>query len=259
MTEQEYRNHPAVNKSTLWAMKRSPLHYRYLLDAPRRDTPAFRFGRLVHAVVLTPVGLDDEYVIAPNTDKRTKAGREVWAQFEAENVGKTIITEDEFDKAILMANAIKSSPLCMSLLDGTEREKPLFWTDEAFGVECKCRTDAIKPGVIIDFKTCEDASTDGFMRESLRYGYDLQAAMYLEAARLNNYGPCDWYFIAQEKSEPFAVNVILAGDAFVERGNMLFQSLLGKYVKCLDNGVWHGYVEDEPNELILPEWATFPD
>ena len=38
MTEQEYRAHQGINKSTLWEIKRSPAHYKYLLEHPIEDT-----------------------------------------------------------------------------------------------------------------------------------------------------------------------------------------------------------------------------
>ena len=54
MTEQEYRNHYGVNKSTLWEIRKSPKHYKWLLEHPGEDTPALRIGRAIHMAVLQP-------------------------------------------------------------------------------------------------------------------------------------------------------------------------------------------------------------
>ena len=76
MTEAEYRAADGINKSTLWEMRKSPAHYKYLLDHPAEDTAALHFGRALHSAVLTPTAYKRDFRIAPDVDKRTKAGRE---------------------------------------------------------------------------------------------------------------------------------------------------------------------------------------
>ena len=139
------------------------------------------------------------------------------------------------------------------LIRGAQTEVPLYWIDPETGVECKGRLDAITEDYVIDYKTTTNAATDAFMREAIRYGYDLQAAMYLEAARANGYNPKGFIFIAQEKTAPYLVNVLHAGDAFIDRGLWIMRDLLAKYKECSDSDTWPGYGE---NELILPEWEV---
>lgn len=245
----------AVNKSTLWEMRKSPLHYWHLThDTPKKDTPAMKFGRAVHAMLLTPHKFNELYTVAPECDRRTKEGKAIWA--ELMESGKEIISQEDMDTILAMKNEF--SPIRRRFLWNEEyqTEKALTWTDNETGVECKARLDVCMPDIIIDYKTTTDASTTAFMREALRYGYDLQAAMYLEAARANGYRPKGFIFIAQEKTAPYLVNILYAGDAFLDRGAWIMRDLLSKYRECRDSDTWPGYGE---NELILPEWEVIGD
>lgn len=245
-----YEQSQAVNKSTLWEMRKSPLHYWHLIhDTPREDTAAMKFGRAVHCRLLEPVEFSAQYAVAPECDRRTKEGKAIWA--ELMESGKEVISSADMDAILAMEREFPAR-----LIEGAQTEVPLFWTDPETGVECKGRLDAITEDYVIDYKTTTNAATDAFMREALRYGYDLQAAMYLEAARANGYHPKGFIFIAQEKSAPYLVNVMHAGEAFIDRGLWIMRDLLAKYKECRDSDTWPGYGE---NELILPEWEVIGD
>ena len=243
-----YYENPAVNKSTLWWLRKSPAHFQWARTAETSDTPAMRFGRAVHAAILTPSLYLERFKVFTG-DRRTKAGKEEYQALI--DSGVEIITEDEAETINQMMSACPDS-----IFKICETEKELYWTDPDTGVSCKGRLDAVKPGTVVDYKTTTDASTDGFAREAIRYGYDLQAAMYLEAAKQNGYGDCEFWFIAQEKSAPFATNIIKAGDAFLDRGRWLMMDLLTKYKECAAKDEWPGY---GTNELIIPEWAVIDE
>jgi exodeoxyribonuclease VIII len=251
----DYNSSPAVNKSTLWEMHKSPLHYWHLMhDTPKEDTKAMQFGRAVHARLLKPDSFSDEYAAAPECDRRTKEGKAIWN--ELMETGKEIISSDDMNAILAMEkefNAVRSTLFDMKFI-GTE--VPLFWTDDETGVDCKGRLDAITDEYVIDYKTTTDASTGAFHREALRYGYDLQAAMYMDAARANGYNPKGFVFIVQEKNAPYLINIIRAGDAFLDRGRWLMRDLLMKYKECRDSDKWPGY---GVNELILNEWEAVSD
>lgn len=251
-----YFDNPAVNKSTLWEMRKSPLHYWHLMhDTPREDTPAMQLGRAVHAAILTPTAYKRDFIVAPDIDKRTKAGKEAYEAFCKEAEGKEILSSANAETVRKMAKAYRKNPAAVLLLKQTRREKPLFWTNPETGVQCKCRIDALGE-YVIDLKTAMDAGTKVFSKEALRYGYDLQAAMYLEAARANGYNPKGFIFIVQEKSAPYLINIIRAGEAFIDRGTWIMRDLLTKYKTCVETNTWPGYGE---NEIILNEWEVIGD
>jgi hypothetical protein len=260
MTEEEYRSHSAVNKSTLWEIRKSPAHYKYALEHPGKDTPALKLGRAIHMAILQPDDFNKHYALAPGFDRRTKSGKEMYEQFMATHGGMELINQDDYDMIIGMYESVWNDPAASKLLTGCRFETPMFWTDEATGIECKCRLDAHKEteslGIVIDLKTCADASTATFMRESLRYGYDVQTAHYLRGYRMVFDRPADFYFIAVEKTPPYAVNVIRATDGFIDRGTWQLIDMMDKLADCRRTDNWPGYGE---NELVLPEWASIPD
>ena len=106
MTEQEYRQKPGVNKSSLVEMLRSPLHYRYALEHPREDTPAMKMGRAIHSAFLTPEQFVVDFAEAPACDRRTKEGRAIWEQFTQDNSGREILSAEEFTQALDIVQAL---------------------------------------------------------------------------------------------------------------------------------------------------------
>jgi len=250
-----YEDIPYVNKSTLWEMRKSPLHYWHLMhDTPKEDTAAMKFGRAAHARMLTPHTFDNSYVVAPECDRRTKEGKAIWAKLMES--GREVVAAQDMNRILAMEKEFNAVRKMFMWNEEYQTEKTLTWTDSETGVNCKGRLDVIMPDVIIDYKTTSDASTDAFMREALRYGYDLQAAMYMEAARANGYNPKAFIFIAQEKDAPHLINIMNAGDAFLDRGTWIMRDLLATYKQCHDTDVWPGYGR---NELILPEWEVIGD
>lgn len=253
MTEQEYRQAEGVNKSTLWNLRKSPAHYKYFLENQREDTAAFAFGRAVHAAILTPSAFKKDFVVIPEgIDRRTKAGKEEYQAFLDASAGKEILTAADAETVKAIVKAFKKNRDAVQLLKGTKREKPLFWTDDN-GILCKCRIDAYKAGLIVDLKTAQDAETETFTKEALRYGYDVQAAHYLDAYQHKESAVRpEWYFIVIEKAEPYAINILRADIGFLDYGFIRRQELIEKLKACQEQKAYPDY---GINELCLPAWA----
>ena len=253
MTDKEYRRAEGVNKSTLWNLRRSPAHYKYFLENPPEDTQAYKFGRAVHSAILTPTAYKRDFAVLPEgINRRTNAGKEEYQAFIEASAGKEILTAEDAKTIKAIVSAFKKNKDAVSLLKGTKRERPLFWTDDN-GVKCKCRVDAYKPGIMIDLKTAADAATDTFSREALRYGYDVQATHYMDGYQHTQSAIMpEWYFIVIEKAEPYAVNILRADIGFIDHGIILRQQLIEKLIACQNQSSFPGY---GTNELFLPSWA----
>lgn len=255
MTEQEYRAAEGVNKSTLWELRKSPAHYKYLLEHPTEDTQALRFGRALHAALLTPTAFKRDYVAAPAFDRRTKAGKaayEEWRQGLGEGV--TIMDAEELGTIKQMVKAYKATPEARALLRKSRREVPLFWRDREVGLPCKCRVDAITPETIIDVKTTMDGTTDAFRRDAMRYGYHVQAAHYLNGVETLTGRQPEWYFLIMEKKAPYGVHLLKASESFIELGAFERTRLLEQLKECMDTDTWPSY---QTGELDPPEWAMY--
>lgn len=260
----EYRQREGISASDLKKMIKSMATWKYAKDNPEEtDTPALKFGRAYHKFCLEPYDFDNEYVVSPKFDRRTKEGKEAYAKFEKEAEGKEVIDEDTYQTLTEMRTALYQTPYVKKLIYG-EHEKSFFWKDAKTGVLCKCRPDSYgefgSQPIIVDLKTCTDAETSAFMRDAIKFGYDVQAAHYTEGLETIFKGKTfSFVFIAQEKNAPYLVNVLQADDYFMQNGRLIRDSLLETYNKCVELGEYPGYMgfaEDNINiqSLSVPAW-----
>lgn len=261
MTESEYRRQEGISRTELWRLRESPEKFKWYQEHPEPPTPALLFGSAVHKQLLEPDSFFDEFVFPPDIDRRTKDGREAYNRFLASVYGRSVITPADYEKAREMANMALHAPFVDRLLDG-EREKPFYWTDDMTGEPCKIRLDCLtyvngKP-IIVDYKTTADASTEAFMRSAINYGYDFQAGMYCEGVeKVTGQKPL-FVFIAQEKTAPYAINILQADDLMVKRGYDIFRELIGIYHECKTTGEFWGYLGkyNVINNLSLPTYLA---
>lgn len=262
MTEKEYRAHPAVSRSELWKFRASPQKFWYAKQHPEEPTPALLFGQVFHKLVLEPLTFADEFAVAPLVDRRTAAGKQQWKEFLDGSAGKTVVPLEMMAQASDMLQSVVNEPLALKLLDGAH-ETPYFWRDADSGdTWCKCRTDCLctkySQPIIVDVKSTADASTDAFMRDAVKYGYDLQAAMYSEGVEACTGEAPMFVFIAVEKTPPYAVNILQADELFMRRGQTLLRETLTEYRYCRESGNWYGYLgrNRQINNLSLPAWLA---
>lgn len=256
MNEREYDLSEGIRRSDLWKLKKSPKHFKYEMENPSDPTPAMVFGTAVHCAVLTPEVFYEQYTAA-KLDGRTKGGKaERQAILES---GKVILTPEQLNTISGISVAIRENQFAKRLLSGPH-ETPYFWTDDVTGEKCKCRTDCeVDIGgqhVIVDLKTCADASTEAFMRDAVKLGYHVQAAMYAEGVKAVTGKESAFVFVCVEKEAPFGINILQADDAFMLHGTDEYRYLLGLYHKCMELDEWPGYsgFDGSINTLELPAW-----
>lgn len=261
MTDKEYRQHEGVSRSQLWKLRESPEKAKYAWEHPEPPTPALLFGQAVHKLILEPDTFDDEFAVAPNIDRRTKDGKTAYNAF-CESLGdRQVITLEQYETAVEMRNKAISEPFVVKLLN-CDHETPFIWTDVLTNEVVKIRLDGIgylnDTPFVIEYKTTEDASTDGFIRSAIKYGYDFQAAMACEAVEIVTGKKPIFVFIAQEKKPPYSVNILQADKLFIQRGYEIYRELIGIYHDCKKSGNWYGYLGayNIINNLALPSWAA---
>ncbi|MBR4874145.1 MAG: PD-(D/E)XK nuclease-like domain-containing protein [Clostridia bacterium] len=261
MTEREYRSNPSISRSDLWKMHESPEKFLYYREHPQEPTPALIFGQVVHKLLLQPESFDEEFALLPDVDRRTKEGKAAYSAFLEASVGKTTVGAEMYDTARSMVEKALQVELVRTLLSG-KKEVPFFWADDVTGIYCKCRVDCITEIgdqiIIVDYKSCTDASNDSFMKDAVKYGYTLQAAMYSDGVERNKGKRPVFVFIAQEKTEPFSVNIFQADERFVQYGQDIFREYMGLLRYCTDTGDWYGYLGKTGilNTLSLPNWLA---
>lgn len=257
MHDSAYHSIDAASNSTIGKIELSPAHCRAYLDGEFKETPAMIFGRMVHKIVLEREEFCNDYAVYPEEiDRRTKAGKEEYAAFMHVNGNKCIVKGEDFKKADDVYNAIMKNKTASSLLAQGAPEVSCFWQDREYDFPCKARFDFInKDGWLVDLKTTRDASSLGFSKAIINFGYHRQAAMYSDGYRaVTGKEPKGFVFIAVETEPPYAVAVHKISGPSLQVGYESYRSLLGKYVECVNKDEWPGY-PDEMNEIDIPDWA----
>ncbi len=243
----------AVGKSDLDKIARSPLHWKH---AEREETAAMRIGSAVHCAVLEPARFAVDYAVAPEGDKRSKAGKEAFAEFEAANVGKIVLSLDDAQLCTRIALSVQSHPRAKTLLQSGQPEASLLWSDSEFNVRCRARVDWLTPdGLLIDLKTTQDASSSAFAKSCAHFRYHVQAAWYLAAYQAATGDlPGGFIFVAVEKTPPYAVALYELDAEAVDLGRFLARRDLARYANAREFDLWPGYSE-AIQPLSLPKWA----
>ena len=260
----DYRKREGLASTDIKRMMKSFATWKYFVDNPEEniDTPSLKFGRAYHKFCLEPYDFDKEYVVSPKFDKRTKEGKEAYAKFVEDAGDREVIDEETYETLTAMREMLYRTPYVKKLING-EHEKSFFWTDKKTGIKCKCRPDSFgtlgSGNIIVDLKTCKDAETNAFMRDALKYNYDVQAAHYTEGLETIYGKEYAFVFIAQEVKPPYLVNVLQADEYFMQNGREVRDQLLETYKKCIELDEWpayNGFAEEKRyiNSLSIPQW-----
>jgi hypothetical protein len=260
MTSGEYHAHPALSHSRLKLMGRSPAHFRHFLTSEKESTEALDFGRLFHATVLEPESVQHEFVTMPSgIDRRTKVGKEEYAKFMAEAVGRTVVTEEQMATAEAMAKSISddtaANEIVFDAVATGRLEEAHVWRDRTHAVDRKAKFDAVlKDSTVIDLKTTTDASPTAFARSIAQYGYHTQAAWYADALEASGSTMRRFVIVAVEKNPPFAVGVYVLDQPSISAGRKRIEEWLFRYAECMSNNRWPGYTPTA-RLISIPAWS----
>jgi exodeoxyribonuclease VIII len=245
----------ALSASGIKKLLRSPAHYILERTQAKPPTEAMRIGTAVHTLLLEPHRAA-EIVEMPTFNSRSKDGKaERQAWLEA-NEGVQAFDSETFERVHRAAEAARVHPAAAALLSEGRSEVSLMWSDAALGVPCKARVDWLRDdGAMVDVKTTQDASADGFSKAIGAFQYHAQAAWYFHGAEhLLGATPTFWAFVAVETEPPFAVATYVLDAASIRAGMTLCSRALRVYAECLQSGQWPGYSE-EVQPISAPRWS----
>ena len=263
MDNDTYHRHPAISKSRLDSIARSPLHYwakhldpnRWPAEAP---TAAMVIGSAVHTFVLEHDEWDANYAVTPaGINRRTNAGKAEWDVFTTAAGTRTVISREDADLVGKISEGVFNYPAANGLLSlPGKAESSLFWTDAETGLECKCRPDYLLDdgSTIVDLKTTESASPADFMQSIAKFRYHCQAAWYLHGVeQATGKRPEQFVFLCVEKKPPFACAVYVAAPEMVQIGWDTARANLNRLAECMAANEWPGY-SDQVELINLPAW-----
>lgn len=192
MKDTYYHTSNGTSSTTLknWLVN-APNECLYKKYNPKPQTPAMALGTLVHAFVLEPETAEETYIVKPDRYRRSNADKEFWAEWESDNEGLLWVTGEQEEQAKMMSLSVEQHPEAQMLLKDSINESSVYWwygnrgdddDDGQYREMVKVRPDAITPNypMLVDLKTSDDATYEGFQKSVVKYFYHVSAAMYLD-------------------------------------------------------------------------------
>jgi hypothetical protein len=305
--EKYHGNKKIVSKSSLDIIRKSPAHFLHSRTVERKaPTPAQRTGTIDHTSILEQENFWKDYArpfVAPDGALNTKEDisarlkelglpvsgsksavterlreadpdaiflDDMKEEYAAKIGDREILTAEEIEQAEAVRESVMSHPIAGKLLTPGSgvAELSCYWKDPETGVQCRARPDFWRhDGLIVDLKTCIDASPEGFSKSIHNWRYHVQHAFYVDgvtsavSAQLQRPtdgpvmpAPTGFVFVAVEKTAPYAVGVYMLDPQSVEIGRREYREDLAKYAECQRTGEWPAYsLKIEP--ISLPEWV----
>ena len=272
--EATYHALDAASQSRLKVLDtKSPKHLRYSIDNPKESTPALTWGSAIHDAALLPDVFDEKYGMALQCEAITGKGTQCsntgsvscdghwYCGIKGHNPGGPadqieVLTQEQYESSLLIRDNIHAHPSASFLLDCELKELSVTWIDEATGLLCKGRFDALSNDgtIIADIKSCRDASKIAFSKQIYDYGYHMQAAYYIQGARAHDIPAEHFVIIAVEKAPPYEMAVYDIHAEAVDAGTQALRPLMAQYAECLEKNEWPGY-PTKAIPITLPPYA----
>jgi hypothetical protein len=251
-----------ISRSALMDYDKSPYTYwakHINPDRPKKDaTPQMIMGSAFHTMILEPHLFDEQYAVMPPRVLLKDVGRETYDAFkkkadELANSTKIILSDDDF---LLLANMklkFQENAAAMDLIRDARIENSFFWQDEHSGLFVKSRPDVLHENMIIDLKTCADASPRAFQSSMVQGGYHVQGAMIrdaveaIEGRRINNV-----INICIENKYPFNMAIYMIDEFAIDEGQIKYKNLLLALKQSLEENSFQDY---GIQTIGLPKWA----
>ncbi|ENP7436638.1 exodeoxyribonuclease VIII [Escherichia coli] len=258
ISNENYHAGPGVSKSQLDDIADTPALYLWRKNAPvdTTKTKTLDLGTAFHCRVLEPEELSNRFIVAPEFNRRTNAGKEEEKAFlmECASTGKTVITAEEGRKIELMYQRVMALPLGQWLVESAgHAESSIYWEDPETGILCRCRPDKIIPEFhwIMDVKTTADIQR--FKTAYYDYRYHVQDAFYSDGYEAQ-FGvlPTFVFLVASTTVEcgRYPVEIFMMGEEAKLAGQQEYHRNLRTLADCLNTDEWPAI-----KTLSLPRWA----
>ena len=204
----------ALSSSSLKTLLKSPKTYRNILNYgdPNSDSPALAAGKLVHWMILESHKIDKLHFVDATT-KNTKIYKEAKAKY-----GEVFLTKER-SAAERLTDAVLRNEAALKLLNNSEFEVPEIQMID--GLAFRGKADIIQGNTIIDLKTTAELNT--FKYSADKYGYDLQAWLYLKL-----FDKKKFTFLVIDKAST-DIGIFETTEEFLARGENKFKQAVDNY------------------------------
>ena len=259
MTNNEYKAAPGESRSQFASALKSRGHWELYKDKFFDTSPSKELGSLIHAMILEPEKVSSMFLDKPKMDRRSKLGKDQWADFEMRCAEEGKLPKDDamFSTAENICNIIRNDEITKKIMYGY-KERAFFWVDEETGTLCKCKPDIcnLSALLITDIKSTRDASPYQFMKSVYDYSYEIQNAFYVDGIRESikqstgaehNF---NFLFLAIESSAPHNYSFYELPEDFVDSGRKKYKEAL-KRIKFWRNHPWKQEERKYHNEIVM--------
>lgn len=240
-----------ISNSGLKLVAISPAHYQY--QEPRSATRAMEIGTAIHTALLEPERLSSEYVMLRDVkDRRASEYKEAVKTHGSE----LVLVSSEADRVAGMQETVFANPLMSSRLNAPGwRELSLFVNDPETGVMIRVRYDLLtERAQAVDVKKTQDARPEAFSRTIDNYGYDMQAALYLDAYEWATGDTATFEFAAVEEKMPHGLKLYTPDQTMLDEGRRKYREALLTFAACQKTGEWPNLLCEEVEIIELPPY-----
>lgn len=281
LTQEEYREHPAIAASDLMRFYDSQYAYWYKRNvySIEKNTKSLELGNKMHKCLLEGWSYElDDIVVSAIQNERASKGEAPHPNARAtksykEEAGDRydqncfLLKEEEFMLIDTICNNFENNDFLSAMLDKNLAviENSYFTKDPTTGIDLKIKPDIFIPqnDLIIDLKS--GRSGGKWDNEVWDYRHDLRAAFYSKAmsiVRNTKLKARDYVFIRPETSPPFRIEVLKLDPRMADLAEELVEESLVNFKDAIENDDWgHPWYMDRtaipPKDEIIyntPTW-----
>ncbi len=239
---EHYHSMPGISGSNLALLAESNKHLDNKDLFNLGETDALTFGTLVHTSTLEPENLHQEFVISESFNLRTNQGKADKAAFEVANKDRTIITQDDFDKAQEMARNVMA--ICGDIISNGIKERSYFVQDDDLLLKIRPDCYCPKTGNEWDLKTITptkcDMSSRALERHITNMGYHISAGFRQYVRKLLEMPTGNFNLIFVSTSPGHMVRNIQLAQAWVDEAEWEVKEMLEQRKFYLGTGIDKG-------------------
>ncbi len=224
-----------LSYSSLTQFKDSPKAFIDYKLKSYEQTDAMIYGAMVHCLILEPAEFENRYYVLDDAEIIMEIGgakpraTTAYKQWKLEEViksdGKIVVSSDDYTSAKIQSLNVRHNYAAKLVMNKViETEKKIEWEDKNFLF--KGVIDGFG-SVIVDLKSCADASPRKFQRDIVSMDYHLQAALYLKGIGKN----LPYYIIAFDKSNGVSVHQLT--ETLLTHAMKEVDTLLDQFNKCI--------------------------
>lgn len=257
LTQPLYRAYDAVSQSDMKRCYENPqlYHEQHIAKTRPKDPPSKsqQWGTRMESVLR----LDSNFLVIPpsalNADGHRKGA--AWTELEARSAlefpGLDLLKVEEAECFDAAQQNVCGHDLAKRLIysPSAQWSRRYTWQCPLTGMALKGELDIldVQLETVTDVKTADDIDLRTWEGDILRYGYDIQAAMYLEAATLA-YPEVAWSYawVVVRNKAPFNVEVYECSQELLEIGQRRLEHRKLFFKECVESGRWvtptHGQI-----------------